>query len=219
MSDLARQDSDARRRNIRRRRPLRLSVVVVTGLAVGLAIGFLSFADAIVSAELPENAEADGIVVFTGGSARVDGALALLADGRADRLLISGVNPTVTQAALAERAGEPLRRAFACCVDVDNARDTIENAAEARQWAEERGFTSLIVVTSDYHMPRSMAELRGAMPEIDLIPYPVSNPDLQLADWWQNPRTFGLLAREYGKYLVAETRQLLPLAPSTAAAH
>ena len=69
------------------------------------------------------------------------------------------------------------------------------------------------------HPPRSMAELGGAMPDVELISFPVSNPDLKLANWWRDPATFELLAREYGKFLVAEARQFLPLVrPARAAA-
>ena len=62
------------------------------------------------------------------------------------------------------------------------------------QWAKRKGFASLIVVTSDYHMPRSMVELAEAMPDMRLIAYPVSNPELHLDDWWRDPDAFGLLA-------------------------
>jgi uncharacterized SAM-binding protein YcdF (DUF218 family) len=97
-----------------------------------------------------------------------------------------------------------------CCVDLGRqARDTVGNAAEARAWADERGFTSLIVVTSDYHMPRSMSELGQAMPDKQLIPFPVSNPGLHMSRWWRDPETLTLLAREYGKFLLAETRGFL----------
>ena len=103
-----------------------------------------------------------------------------------------------------------LRLALDCCVDLDHARDTIENASETRSWADRQGFSSLIVVTSDYHMPRTMVELAQVMPGARLIAYPVDNPDLDLADWWRNPQVFGLLAREYGKYLLVVARSMLP---------
>lgn len=210
MTDRAEHNARLRRRRARRNRPLRFATLVLVAALVGLAVGFVSFARTVVTASPPSNPRADGIVVLTGGSARLDGALDLLAGGRAERLLISGVNPAVTPTALAEQVGESVRPALDCCVDIDHARDTIENAAETRRWIDDRGFSSLIVVTSDYHMPRSMAELAGAMPGIELIPYPVSNPDLRLADWWKNPDSFGFLAREYAKFLVAEARQLIP---------
>ena len=78
----------------------------------------------------PPDPRADGIVVLTGDTARIDGALALLAEGRAERLLISGVNPTVGRETIAETGRHRSSRpALDCCVDIDHARDTIENAS------------------------------------------------------------------------------------------
>lgn len=172
--------------------------------------GFIGFARSVVDARPPEAVRADGIVVLTGGTARIDGALALLAEKRAARLLISGVNPVVTPGVLAGRVAGDLRDELSCCVDLGHdARDTIGNAAETREWVENHHFSSVIVVTSDYHMARSMTELATAMPGVRLIAFPVSNPDLHLARWWQEPGAFALLAREYVKYLLALARQAL----------
>ena len=63
---------------------------------------------------------------------------------------------------------------YACCVDIGyRAETTIGNAEEAAVWAYERNYTQLIIVTSDYHMPRSLILLQRAMPDIELQPYPV----------------------------------------------
>jgi uncharacterized SAM-binding protein YcdF (DUF218 family) len=184
------------------------AATLLAGLGgIALVAGFVAFASSIADTHPPADVRAEGIVVLTGGSARIDGALRLLAEGRAKRLLISGVNPTVDLRALAGTIDKELEVALACCVDLGrDARDTIGNAAEARDWAKTRGYTSLIIVTSDYHMPRSMAELAEAMPKVRLIAYPVSNPELHLGEWWNNASAFGLLLREYGKYLLAAAR-------------
>ena len=203
----------------RRHRPFRKLVLAAVGAAVvGLAIGFVAFADMVVRFAPPADPHADGIVVLTGGTARIDGALGLLAEGRAERLLISGVNPSVSRDAIADTVGEALRPQLDCCVDIDHARDTVENASSTGRWAAEFDFSSVIVVTSGYHMPRSLAELRHAMPGITLIAFPVANPDLDLGSWWHDPSAFMVLAREYGKYLAAEARLLLPRAGPAVAA-
>ncbi len=182
--------------------------ILLAGLGgIALAAGFVAFAASVADTRAPADVHAEGIVVLTGGSARIDGALKLLAEGRARRLLISGVNPSVGFKALAGTIDKDLEVVLACCVDLGrDAQDTIGNAAEARDWAKAKGYTSLIVVTSDYHMPRSMAELAEAMPKVELIPYPVTNPELHLSEWWNNASAFGLLVREYGKYLLATAR-------------
>jgi uncharacterized SAM-binding protein YcdF (DUF218 family) len=216
MTDVAEDDVDTQAtgsrpgaRTPRRRRAVRRLLLALAGaITVGLAVGFIAFADMVTTATPPADPHADGIVVLTGGTARIDAALALLAEGRAERLLISGVNPTVGREAIAAMVGSELRPALDCCVDIDHARDTIENATSAGEWASERSFSSLIVVTSGYHMPRSLAELSGAMPGVRLTAFPVLSPELDLTAWWRNPAAFTVLFREYGKYLAAEARLL-----------
>lgn len=203
-----------RTRNFRKRwRRAGIYAVIALCLIVAVA-GFVDFAERIANAAPPENPHADAIVVLTGGSARIDGALKLLAEGRASRLLISGVNPQVTADDLAHLVGGEFSNSLDCCVDLGHeANDTVGNAVETRLWTKSRGFSSLIVVTSDYHMPRSMTELASAMPDIELTPFPVSNPARHLRDWWHDPSTLGLLIREYGKYLFAKLRHFPAGAP------
>lgn len=190
-------------------------LALIVGAAVALSIGFVAFIDDVNRTAPPTDPRAEGIVVLTGGSARIDGALRLMAEGRAGRVLISGVNPAVGPAALAGVLEGNLDEMMECCVDLGHiATDTNTNAAEARDWAKQQGFTSLIVVTSSYHMPRSLAELHAAMPGVELIPYPIAAPELNLVDWWREPATFTMLAREYGKFLVASARAFLNLPPA-----
>jgi uncharacterized SAM-binding protein YcdF (DUF218 family) len=197
----------------------RPTLIALAGTAVALATGFLMFVGMVVGTVPPASPRAEGIVVLTGGTDRIDTALRLLAEGRASRLLISGVNPSVTPAALAGTLDPQMEEVLLCCVDLGRAaQDTIGNAAEARTWAEGRGFRSLIVVTSDYHMPRSLAELAGTMPTVELIAYPIPSPGLHPADWWRDTNSFALLVREYGKYLIAAARNALQHSPPPAAA-
>ena len=94
-----------------------------------------------------------------------------------------------------------------CCVDLDrSAVNTRSNAAETRRWAHERGFKSLIVVTSNYHMPRAIVELSHAMPDIALIPFAVVGDKWRDEPWWTNGATLRLLLSEYVKYVAAEVR-------------
>jgi uncharacterized SAM-binding protein YcdF (DUF218 family) len=201
---------------MRKLRNIAGGILALGGIAAAaLAIGFVVFVDTVQDWQPPQDPRAEGIVVLTGGAVRIDSALRLLQEGRAERLLISGVNPAVSAAAIGNSRDEATNRMLDCCVDLGHtAQNTIGNAAETRDWAAEQGFTSLIVVTSSYHMPRSLAELSDALPGAELIPYPVAHPDLNLRDWWRTSHAFSLLFREYGKYLVVSARNLFRLSPT-----
>ncbi len=80
-------------------------------------------------------------------------------------------------------------RLLECCVDLDHsAVNTVGNAAETRRWAQGPRFRSLIVVTSNYHMPRTMAELGRQLPDVALIPFPVVSDKLRAEPWWTSCR-------------------------------
>lgn len=186
---------------------LRAALVSTVALAlVGAAAGFVGFLSQLRGAEIAPDRSADGIVVLTGGSSRVSDAMELLAAGYGRRLLISGVHPTSTANDISRTL--PENQSFmTCCVDLDRtALSTRGNAAEARRWAHERGFRSLIVVTSNYHMPRALVEFAHAMPQTSLVPFAVVGEKWREEPWWTSPSTLRLLISEYVKYLAAELR-------------
>jgi uncharacterized SAM-binding protein YcdF (DUF218 family) len=196
------------------------AVLMVAGLATAVVAGdFAHFVWTVTTAAPPVDARADGIVVLTGGAERIPNGIALLAAGRGSRMLISGVNPQVSDVAVAK--DKPSLAAFNnCCVDFGReAADTTGNAAEARKWVEAHGFRSVMVVTSAYHIPRSLAEFSEALPDRTLIAYPVVRSELGLDAWWRNPAAARLLGAEYLKYLLARARLLVERAggPSTGA--
>src|SRR5580693_9782409 len=186
-----------------------LRPAIVAGLAaifVGAAIGFVGFLSQLRGAEIRPERKADGIVVLTGGSSRVSDAMELLAGGYGKRLLISGVHPT-NAASDISRSLPDNQSLLGCCVDLDrSAVNTRSNAAETRRWVHERGFKSLIVVTSNYHMPRAIVELSHAMPDIALVPFAVVGDKWRDEPWWTSGTTVRLLLSEYAKYVAAELR-------------
>lgn len=171
-----------------------------------LIIGFIVFANSVDREHSVPQRSADGIAVLTGGVARIDEAMKLLAEGKAKRVLITGVNRTTTTEELKELASQG-DQYFTCCVDIDKeARNTIDNATETSQWVALHRYGSIIVVTSNYHMPRALAELARVMPGVTLIPYSVVDNNVHLERWWTYPGTTRLLLSEYLKYLPALTR-------------
>ncbi|HEY2178927.1 MAG TPA: YdcF family protein [Caulobacteraceae bacterium] len=185
------------------------------GLAAVLAVvliwtaGLLEFADRIARlTPADEPAPAEGIVALTGGSdLRLEAATDLLESGKGRRLLVSGVNRAATRSDLwgVTGAAKPL---FDCCVDLGfTAADTLGNARESAQWARARGYRDIILVTADYHMPRALIELRSAMPEARITPYPVATPTLDAHHWRDTSQGARRMVLEYSKYLAILARE------------
>ncbi len=168
-----------------------------------LVIGFIVFANSVDRELRVPQRGADGIAVLTGGMSRIDQAMKLLAAGKAKRVLITGVNRITSVEELKQLASQG-DQYFTCCVDIDKeARNTIDNATETSEWVALHHYGSIILVTSNYHMPRALAELARVMPGVTLIPYSVVDNNVHLDRWWSYPGTTKLLLSEYLKYLPA----------------
>ncbi len=155
----------------------------------------------------------DAVVVYTGGGGkRITAGMALLADGVAERLLISGVHPDITRENVAEFwSGAP--ELFECCVDLGwEARSTIGNADETAQWVGDHGATRIVLVTSEYHMPRALAESRMTMPDIEITPHPVASGYLNENGKPASRKAWGQLAGEYNKFVLTKIKALFAFA-------
>ena len=191
-----------------------LTMAAVAAGLVLLVCGFFWFFLQIPTEEMQLDSKADGIVVLTGAAARIPDAIELLAAERGKRLLISGVYRNTRSTEIA-RLTPLYSKYFSCCIDLDrSALNTFGNAIQTRRWAREHNFNSLIIVTSNWHMPRAMNELAHQLPDVTLIPYPVISEKVKNDPWWQNGATARLLIGEYFKYLFGILR--LHIDPDTA---
>ncbi|RIY00298.1 YdcF family protein [Aureimonas flava] len=184
-----------------------MALFVVLAGGAYLVGGFARFASDVAALSAPPvTAHADGIVVLTGGEQRLRKAIGLLREGQGRRLLISGVNRGTSAAAIA-RATDTEMALIDCCVDLDyEAMDTIGNAEATAQWAKEHGFERLLLVTSDYHIPRSLLEMGGVADAPAIVPYPVSPEKLWRRDGWPTRLGLRLLVTEYAKVLAVKAR-------------
>ena len=165
------------------------------------AVGFVVFVTSLPG-PMPHMRPAQGIVALTGGDERLAAAVNLLENREGQRLLISGVHPSTTKEELKRLSHGGAR--FDCCADLGySAANTRGNAEEAARWARAHRFSSLIVVTARYHMPRSLTEFQAAMPGVTLEAYPVEPQDIDLGGWWHDVRALHVLHSEYVKYLAS----------------
>lgn len=179
--------------------------LAATGAVLGL-FGFILFASIVMREQEPDDEKADAIVVLTGGEARIREAARLLREGRAKRLLITGVNPKTGSRDIGKLSGLAPEE-LACCVDLGyEALNTVGNAEETANWTLARGYNSLIVVTASYHMPRSLLELSRELPNVRLIAHRVMPKSLQTREWWLHLPTTRILLSEYVKLIPAAAR-------------
>ncbi len=169
-------------------------------LAFMILIYVLGYAAFAVMLPQPAGEErTQGIVVLTGGSGRLERGFALMEQGQAERMLISGVDRTVRPVELAEayRIDQAL---LDCCVTLGRESfDTRSNADEVARWLDRRKFTSIRLVTNDLHMPRARYELRKRIgPDIDIV-----------IDAVPTDPSFTQIFTEYNKYLLGQAADLV----------
>jgi uncharacterized SAM-binding protein YcdF (DUF218 family) len=184
------------------------SLILLLGIAVATwLVGLILFVNAVGA--IPEAADdrsTDAIVVLTGGSERVSAGIDLLKRGHAKKLLISGVHPglTLDQVLGNQVVSKDVRE---CCVILGHAAEsTFGNADETLAWMDIEKYHSLRLVTSNYHMPRSLMIFHAILPQMEILPHPVAPDSVKLDDWWGRPGTASLLVTEYDKYLWAALR-------------
>lgn len=172
--------------------------------------GLLCFAALVNKKPVDENTKTEAIVALTGGTERLATAVELLKQGKAQKLLISGVDRKVDWLNLAQTIDELPPELNDKIVLGHVARNTTENALESLAWMKRNGFTSLRLVTASYHMPRSYSEFKNVMPDIKILPHPVFPQTFKHADWWKWRGSTALIVSEYTKFLFVSLRNLLP---------
>ena len=170
--------------------------------------GLFRYADAIPTTVADAGGKTDAIVVLTGGTGRLDEGLTLLEQGFAGKLFISGVYQGVDMQNLLQ-AYRDSPQDLNCCVAIGHAVDTINNAIETAEWVRKNNISSVRLVTSAYHMPRSVLEFENAMPGVTIVEHPVFPAHVKQEDWWAWPGTTGLIVGEYNKFILAWMRHRL----------
>ena len=182
-----------------------LVLLVVLGLALA---SFQKFVLTLPNDETKLPAPIDGLVVATGGQLRIQKGVELLAGGKADRMLISGVGKGITKELLKENLAISNRQArfFDCCVEIEfAATDTNGNAQATFEWMQKHALDDILLVSANYHLPRAELIFKQYLPENSVYFQAVNPPDLKLSAWHSNWQTTRLLLKEYLKYIYVKS--------------
>jgi uncharacterized SAM-binding protein YcdF (DUF218 family) len=178
--------------------------LIIISITFGFTIfGLLRFIDLIPERSENNNPNSDAIIVLTGGSNRLKEGLQLLTAKNAKKLFISGVyRGNDVRRLLKVQKYNPTE--VVCCINLGyTATSTTGNAIESAVWIRENNFKSIILVTSNYHMPRSLMLFKQIMPTIKINAHPVFPEKFEPKKWWAQPRTASLIVSEYIKYTIA----------------
>lgn len=190
--------------------PLRRTLLLFALASSLWALGFFVFVmhiETLAEPSLTSDLEdTDAIVVLTGGSERLSTGLALLDAHKGKKLFISGVHQgfSIDRVLSAQNINPSLRN---CCIILGySAESTHGNAEETQLWMKLENYHSLRLVTANYHMPRSLLIFHSHMPNLVIIPHPITPDSVRLDMWWQHSGTASLLVTEYVKYILALVR-------------
>lgn len=180
--------------------------LVVLGVTLVWLLGLIRFAWSIPDSIADSQTPTDAIVILTGGSERIETGLALLIENKAHKAFVSGVAPSVTIEKILALSGNSSKNIRSRIESGYSALDTAGNASETAHWIKQHGYRSLRLVTSSYHMPRSLLEFKRALPDVRIIPHPVFSDRVRPKRWWDSPGTVILIMGEYNKYLLSSIR-------------
>lgn len=184
-------------------RSLRAAILAILALGIAWLGGLIWFGASMPRQVGDKTLRTDAIVVLTGGAERLAEGGRLLRSGRAGWLFVSGVNIGVAKPAVLRIAGIKQPRLIGSVVLDYRARNTRQNALETARWLKARGFTSIRLVTANYHIRRATLEFRRVLPRTRIVTHPVFPQPVNPGPWWQNMTAFFVVAGEYNKFLAA----------------
>jgi uncharacterized SAM-binding protein YcdF (DUF218 family) len=169
----------------------------------------------VVPGEIYQDQNVDVVAVLTGGQGRLKEAFFFLESGRAKTLFISGIDEDVSlQDIFKANNISALPDEYPGKIFVDRiSKSTRENAVEIKKIAEWLRVSSLLVVTSSYHMRRSMYKIERELARTPSLPikiyqWPVESPNFDRELWWLSFTGWKILLSEYFKTRADDLFQL-----------
>lgn len=196
---------------------MRKAIIIFVGIVVALIVGISAFLapDSLMEcstspSELEGCSRADAIVVVSGGdtSSRTQTGINLYENGWAPKLIFSGAaydksgpsNAEVMQRQALEQ-GVP-----AADISIDRlSENTAENAKNTASILRSEQRKKVIVVTSRYHMKRTLLEFRANAPQVEFRGHPAAADNQWSVWWWTTPYGWYLAVSELIKIMVLYT--------------
>ena len=161
--------------------------------------GFVRYFLSIKNFETSINVNAQGIAVLTGGKGRIAEAIKIFRENPLSYLLISGVDKSVK---IEDIVPEDFLINPRVSID-KNSQTTLDNANEIVKWSKRNSIKKIIIITSDYHIPRSMLILTNRGRGLAFYPHPVTSTINFESNLFKNTKNLKFLLEEYFKYLLS----------------
>lgn len=189
---------------------LRAAFFIIKSFFLALLLGFVIFVYSIPNEPSKLKEKTDAIVVLTGGMHRIEEGFKNLSTNNSQKMFISGVYDQTNLSELLiineQQVFDMLKLKNSKKVELGkNAHSTRENAEETYSWIKKNNIKSIRLVTSNYHIPRSVFEFKKILPTIEIVANPVFSGNFQKNNWWNHPLTIKIMIKEYLKFLYVAT--------------
>ena len=177
----------------------KLALYISSIIILFLIYGFVIFLTKINYNKVNFNHETDGIAVLTGGKGRISLGLELFIKKNNLKLIISGVDKKVSDKSIIPN---DLKNKASITID-KVSESTYENAKIINKWTSKYKLQNVTIITSYYHMPRSMILIQSLAPTINFYAYPVEKKVSDKISFRENILYYFFLTEEYIKYLLS----------------
>ena len=176
-------------------------------------IALNSFKERILTLQKYPHNLSSKVVILTGGTNRIKEGFEVIykLDKKSIsnlKVLVSGTGKGFSKLSLQEKLNPNFDlRLIECCVELDGvSQDTYSNAIETSKWVSKNTIEEILLITSNYHIPRSILEFQNQMPNLKILYYPITPKQHQINEWLKSFETFSLIFIEYCKYIIANVR-------------
>ena len=177
----------------------KLALYIASLIILFFIYGLIFFFKKIQYNEINFNPQTDGIAVLTGGKGRINLGLELFNKNKNLKLIISGVDKKVSDKSIIPN--DFLNKSN-ITIDKDS-ESTYQNAKIVNNWATKYKLKNVSIITSYYHMPRSMILMQLLVPSVNFYAYPVKKKVSNKISFKEDIFYYFFLSEEYIKYLLS----------------